>query len=371
MTTGSVQTGSTRVQNVALMIIAFGVLLFLLYQAQFILICLFVAIMLFSLTSAAIGFIARLHVGVLRIPNWLATIVALLLISTALIMLTSLVLSEINTVLGTTLTYAERTPRAVADLFAWLGPEAEAAVFEAVRSVNVSGYLRSIAGQAGGLMQGTVLVILFVGFLFGERVWFGVKLTNLLRDEKRAEEISDVVGAIMHRVNYYLLVKTLVSAVTGLMAFGVAQFFGVELATAIGVMTFVLNFIPNVGSIVATVAATLIAYVQFGDPGMTGVIFAVLTVIQFVNGNVVDPILMGRTLRLSAFGIIVSLAFWAALWGVPGMFLSVPIMVAIMIACSYVPALRPVAILLSREGLPETEPARRVRLFQATDRAAE
>lgn len=364
-------SGGKGLQNAALMVIAFGVVLFLLYQARFILICLAVAIMLFSLTSAAIVAIGRLHIGVLRVPNWLATITALLLISLALLLLSSLILSEINTVLSTTLSYAERSPRAVADLFTWLGPEAEAAVFEAVRSVNVSGYLRSLAGQAGGLMQGSVLVILFVGFLFGERVWFGTKLTNLIGDERRAAEVSDIIGAIMHRVNYYLLVKTLVSAATGLMAFGISKLFGIELATAIGVMTFVLNYIPNIGSIVATVAATLVAYVQVGDPTVTGAYFAVLTAMQFLNGNVIDPILMGRTLRLSAFGIIVSLAFWAALWGVPGMFLSVPIMVGLMIACSYVPFLRPVAILLSREGLPETEATRRVRLFASSDKAAE
>ncbi|MDT8329261.1 MAG: AI-2E family transporter, partial [Roseovarius sp.] len=84
------------------------------------------------------------------------------------------------------------------------------------------------------------------------------------------------------------------------------------------------------------------------------VIFALVGGIQFMNGNVIDPMLMGRALRLSSFGIIISLAFWAAVWGIPGMFLSVPIMVALMIVCSHVPGLRRVAILLSREGLPET-----------------
>ncbi len=65
--------------------------------------------------------------------------------------------------------------------------------------------------------------------------------------------------------------------------------------------------------------------------------------------------LMGRALRLSSFGIIMSLAFWGVIWGIPGMFLAVPIMVAVMIVCSHTPGLRPFAILLSREGLPDTE----------------
>ncbi|TNF64800.1 MAG: AI-2E family transporter [Rhodobacteraceae bacterium] len=364
------RTESPVVHTVALVIIAFAVVLFLLVQARFILICLAVAIMLFSLTSDAINFIARARIGVLRIPNWLATVTAVVLISTALIVLTSLILSQVNTILSTTLAYAERVPQAVASLFAWLGPEAETAIFNAVSSVNVSGYLRSAAGQAGGLMQGTVLVILFVGFLFSERIWFGTKLTNLLKNEARAEEVSMIISSIMHRVNYYLLVKTVISVVTGAMTWVVAELFGLDLALAIGIMTFILNYIPNIGSIVATVAAALMAYVQLGDPAITAGLFLALAVIQFVNGNIIDPILMGRTLRLSTFGIIVSLAFWAALWGIAGMFLAVPIMVGIMIACSHVEGLRPVAILLSREGLPDTDSESRITLFGKRGKAA-
>jgi predicted PurR-regulated permease PerM len=74
-----------------------------------------------------------------------------------------------------------------------------------------------------------------------------------------------------------------------------------------------------------------------------------------LNGSVIDPMLMGRALRLSSFGILVSLSFWGAVWGIPGMFLSVPIMVMMLVVCSHVPALRPIAILLSREGLPDGE----------------
>ena len=344
-----------RLQTGALVIIAFAVVLFLLVQARFLLISLATAIVLFALTSDAINFIARQRVGPFRVPNWLASIAALVMISAALLTLTSIVLTQVNTVLSTTLTYTDRAPEALAAMFAWMGDDVEQAVFNSVRTVEVSGYLRSLAGQAGNLMQGTVLVILFVGFLFAERIWFSTKLTNFFGDADQAERVGRIVASIIHRVNYYLLVKTLVSAVTGLMIFGVAHLFGLDLAVAMGVVTFILNYIPNIGSIVATVLLALVAYVQFGDPSMTLAVFLIAGAIQFINGNVIDPMLMGRALRLSSFGIIISLAFWAAVWGIPGMFLSVPIMVGLMIVCSHVPSLRPIAILLSREGLPEDE----------------
>lgn len=342
-------------QTGALVIIAFAVVLFLLVQARFLLISLATAIVLFSLTSDAINFIGRVRIGPLRIPNWLASLAALAGISAALLTLTSIVLSQVNTVLTTTLTYAESAPSAIASMFSWLGPDIESAVYEAVISFDISGNLKTLAGQAGNLMQATVLVILFVGFLFGERIWFGTKLTNFFGDEDQADKVGRIMGSIIHRVNYYLLVKTLVSAVTGVAVYFVATVFKLDLAAALGVITFILNFIPNVGSIVATVLIALVTYVQLADTASTVAIFFAVGAIQFTLGNVIDPILMGRALRLSAFGIIISLAFWGAVWGIPGMFLSVPIMVAMMIVCSHVPSLRPIAILLSREGLPEDD----------------
>ncbi len=346
---------AARLQTGALIIIAFAVVLFLLVQARFILISLATAIILFSLTSDVINFIARQRIGPLRIPNAIASIAAMVLIATALLILTSVLLAQINTVLVTTLAYTERAPSAIASMFAWLGEDSQAAIFNAVRSVDASSYLRSAAGQASGITQATVLIILFVGILFAERIWFDTKLESLIGDKAQALRVRKIIQSIIHRVNYYLLVKTVISGITGAMVYALALAFQLELATALGIITFVLNFIPNIGSIIATGLIALVAHVQFGEPNTTLVIFAIATCIQFLNGNVIDPMLMGRALRLSSFGIILSLAFWGAVWGVPGMFLSVPIMVMLLVVCSHVPQLRPFAILLSREGFPETE----------------
>ena len=346
---------SGRLQTGALIIIAFAVVLFLLVQARFILISLATAIILFSLTSDVINFIARQRIGPLRIPNAVASVAAMLLIALALLMLTSVLLAQINTVLVTTLSYTERAPSAIASMFAWLGDDSEAAIFNAVRSIDASSYLRTAASQASGITQATVLVILFVGFLFAERIWFTTKLENFFDDHQQAARVGKIIQSIIHRVNYYLLVKTVISLITGGMVYLLARAFQLELATSLGIITFVLNFIPNIGSILATGLIALVTHVQFGDANTTLLVFVIAAGIQFLNGNVIDPMLMGRALRLSSFGIILSLAFWGAVWGVPGMFLSVPIMVMLLVVCSHVPGLRPFAILLSREGLPDTE----------------
>lgn len=343
-----------RVQTAALVIIAFAVVLFLLVQARFMLISLATAIMLFSLTSAVINFIARQRIGPFRVPNFVASIAALIFIAAALMSASGILLSQINTVVTVALSYAEEVPGAVASLFGFMGEGTELAIQNALQSVNVGSYARTAAARAGDVTQATVLIILFVGFLFAERIWFDTKLTNLMGNRAQAERVGAIISSIIWRVNYYLWVKTVVSALTGVMTYLLARAFELELAVALGVITFVLNFIPNVGSIVATGVVALVAHIEINDPPSTLLIFLLAGAIQFINGNVIDPMMMGRALRLSSFGIILSLAFWGAVWGIPGMFLSVPIMVSLLVVCSHVPSMRPLAILLSREGLPET-----------------
>ncbi len=348
-------TEKFRLQTWLMGIIAFAVVLFLLVQAKFILIALAIAIILFSLTADAINSISQLRIGNFRIANWLASIVAVALIASGLLTLAGLVISQINTVLSTTLSYTDDAQRAVAQMFSWMGEDVEASVLATVRSIEISSYLRSAAGQAGTILSQVVLIILFVGFLFAERVWFGTKLENLMEDQAKARRISAIMGSIIRRVNRYLLVKALISTVTGIAIFLLLRVFGLEFAVAMGLLTFVLNFIPSVGSIIATLIVTLVAYIQVPEPQTAVLIFVLAGMTQFLLGNVIDPMLMGKTLRLSSFGIIISLAFWGAVWGIPGMFLAVPFMVSAMIICSHIPAARPVAVLLSREGLPEEE----------------
>ena len=346
---------SRRLEVWFLGIIAFAVILFLLVQAKFLLISLAIAIMLFSLTSDAISYIQRLRFGEAKASVWFASLLAVILIATVLISVSVLILSQANTVVFTVMQYADPAQKALATLFSWMGADVEQAVLNWLKGVQIGPWLAAMAGQAGNIASGAVLVTLFVGFLFLERLWFRPKLVSLMGDAESALWVERIISSIVHRVNRYLIVKTVVSLVTGALVYLVMSAFGLELAMAMGVLTFVLNFIPNIGSILATIAVGLVAYVQTGDAVSGIAVLTIVVAIQFVVGQVLDPLFLGRTLRLSSFGIIASLAFWAAVWGIPGMFLAVPIMVSIMIVCSHIPRLRPVAVLLSREGLPEVD----------------
>ncbi|MFD1883282.1 AI-2E family transporter [Paracoccus pacificus] len=348
-----------RLQTGFLGIIAFALILFLLVQASFILIALVIAIIIFSLTSDAIAAVGRLHIGRLRVPNWLATLAALAMIALGLLWLSAAIVAQVNELLSTAISYATEAEGAVAGISSRLGPDFQEAITTAVRGFNITYWLRSIAGQASSMVSMSMLIILFVGFMFAERAWFPVKVLHLAGGKAGAERFRDTVRVIMHRVNRYLVVKAVVSAMTAMAVWWIFTIAGLELAGPIAMITFGLNFLPSIGSIIATILAVLVTWVQSGNDQLTIGVGIACTTVQFIIGNVLDPYLLGRTLRLSPFGIILSLAFWGAIWGFPGMFLAVPISVALMIVCSRIEWLRPVAILLSREGLPdsETEPA--------------
>ena len=161
-----------RLQTWFLGIIAFSMILFLLVQARFILISLVIAIILFSLTADAISAFSRLRIGSWKITNWLASVGAFAMIAVILLTLSALVISQVNTMVSTTMGYTDQAIAAIARLARWFSPEAEQMVETSIRSIEVSGYVSTLAGQASNLLSATTLVILFVGFLFAERIWF-------------------------------------------------------------------------------------------------------------------------------------------------------------------------------------------------------
>jgi len=338
-----------RLQTGFLGLIAFALLMFMLVQAKLLLISLVISIILFSLTSDAISAISTR----LRVPDWLATTLALILISLGLLWVTSIIVTQINEVVQISIGYAQQVEGALPAMTSWLGPEGQEQVSSFIASFNLTGWIRSLAGQASTLVSGTVLIIIFVGFMFAERVFFTIKVERLVGNSERAAHVMEIINAIMSRVNRYLVVKTFISLVTAAVIWLIYVWAGLELAGAVALITFVLNYIPSVGTIVATVTATVLAFVLTGDFSMTLIVGSAISLAQFVLGNIIDPLLLGSTLRLSTLGIVLALAFWGAIWGIAGMFLAVPIMVAVMIICAHIPWLHPVAVMLSREGLPD------------------
>ena len=340
----------TRLRTWFMGIVAFAVVLTILVEARFILVSLVFALLIFSLTSQVINAVSRLTLGSWKITGWLASIVSFAIIAICLLGISALFVSQANTVVSQAVALSNQGVRKITELAGTYSPEAATTVEAAIRSFDINSYLRAAAGQASNALSASLFIILFVGFLYAERMYFAKKLLNMVGSAETAAKVEKITQTIVGKINRYLLVKAAISLMSSLVIFAIATLFGLELALPIAVMAFILNFIPSIGSVITMIMLGTVALIQF-DPVTAAVIVALAVASDFCLGSVLDPTLMGQTLRISPFGIIISLAFWSAVWGVPGAFLAVPIMVAIKVTCSHIPSARPMAVLLSRDGV--------------------
>jgi len=168
----------------------------------------------------------------------------------------------------------------------------------------------------------------------------------------RVGQLLLVAGAdIAAKLQKYMLVRSVMSLLTGIVVWSFALLAGIELATAWGVIAFVLNYIPFIGPLIATIFPTLFALVQFESWQLAIVVFVCLNLIQFVIGSYLEPRIAGAALSISPFIVLFAVFFWSFLWGVAGAFIGVPIVIALLAVCDEHESTRWIALLLSgREG---------------------
>jgi predicted PurR-regulated permease PerM len=155
------------------------------------------------------------------------------------------------------------------------------------------------------------------------------------------------------KIRRYMLVRTLMSVITGLLVWIFARSVGLQLAEEWGFIAFLLNYIPFLGPLVATVFPTLFAMTQFGSWQAVVAVFACLNLIQFIVGSYVEPRVAGNALAISPASVLFSVFFWSYLWGVFGAFIGVPITIALITFCALHPSSRWLAELI---GAPEKNP---------------
>lgn len=215
--------------------------------------------------------------------------------------------------------------------------------------VQLSGSFVNVVSNMGMIL--IFLVFMLLGKPYGRR-----KIEVAFAGE-RAERIISVTGSITAQISRYLTIKLLISAITALLVWAGLAIMGVDFPVTWAIFTFLLNFIPTVGSIIATIPPVLVALVQFYPgfwPAVIALVFLVL--IQQTMGSFVEPKLMGDSLNLSPVVILLSLVFWGWLWGVVGALLSVPIAAAIKIVCENITVLKPISILMGAgKSLPRAE----------------
>ena len=288
------------------------------------------------------------------LPSQVRYLVAIAVIGVIGLLFAYLVMTNKEHALALAPQYQRSLLEAIQRVAVYFGFETEP-TWETVRQellarINLQRLAGSLLASAGSIVVTFVVVCLYATFLLLERRNFESKLANLSDDPARVARIRQVVVAINRRIGSYLALKTLLSLLLGVSSYVVMRLFGLEFAALWAVLIFFLNFVPFVGSVLGVVFPVLMTIVQFEDAGTVLTMLTLLTALQFGIGNFLDPYLMGNSLNLSPFAILISLAVWSELWGVPGAFLAVPITAILAIVLSEFPGTRPIAVLLSSNG---------------------
>ncbi|MDC7245506.1 MAG: AI-2E family transporter [Sphaerochaetaceae bacterium] len=206
--------------------------------------------------------------------------------------------------------------------------------------------LSSLSGRAITIISRFGLIYIFVLFLLLERQSLIPKLKVAIPDGK-GMKVAVMFERINRQISRYLLLKALISAVTGILFYLACLATGLDFALVWGVLAFIFNFIPSIGSIIITSLTVVLALLQF-FPSWANIIYVAILMIsiQMVLGNILDPRIQGIQLNLSPIVILVSLTLWGFLWGIAGMFLAVPITSILQIVCANVKSLKPFAVLI-------------------------
>jgi AI-2 transport protein TqsA len=280
------------------------------------------------------------------VPNALAVAIILAEFLVVALLLIFFVGRSVNALTGQLPVYQERLNQIMAQFFVWLNSLGIDTTNVLITDYLSPGKIMSLVtltlSLVRGLFTSMFLVFLTVLFILIEASGFYDKLQKAFPDPERT--LSHFRAATAS-VNQYMAVKTIFSLATGLSIWGLLAIFGIDFAPTWGLLAFLLNFIPAIGSFIAAVPAILLALIQLGFPAAMFTLLGFLFV-NILFGNILEPRFLGRKLGLSPLVVFVSLLFWGWVLGPIGMVLSVPLTMIAKIALAANEDTRWLAVLL-------------------------
>ena len=277
-----------------------------------------------------------------RLPAWLAILVAMLVVLSVLMLLSVAMIVTVQTIVRTADEYSAEVANLTQTILLQLEAHhihVDERAIGAELQKMLPGVITTVAGTATTVLSHSILIVIFVVFLLAGR------------DPRQAA--TGIYADIEATIRQYITTKSIISAVTGLLVGLILWMLGLRMAALFGLLAFLLNFIPSIGSFIAVLLPIPIAVTQFHDLVHVMAVVALPGVVHLTIGNVIEPRLMGRGLELHPVTVLLSLAFWGLLWGVMGMVLAVPIVAVLKVVLSRLDTTRPLGLLLAGQ-LPGT-----------------
>lgn len=338
----------SRAAAVPLAIVATFTVFYVLWVGKPLLVPLAIAVLIWYMINA----LANLYTRVIfrKSAHWMALTLALLTIAVGAVVVVAIIQNNIADVKQAAPGYKADLDQWLVRIYDMLGIKSLPTLSQFMASVNIGPIVATFAGALTGILGDLALIVVYVGFLLFEQKTFSNKLAKMFPDPAKRKQIEELIDNIQLQIQTYIRIKTLVSVFTALVGYIVLTLVGVDFASFWAFAIFLLNYIPIVGSTVATIFPALLTLIQFDTFAPFLIVGIGLTSAQFAVGNVIEPKLMGSSLNLSPMVVVLSLVLWGSLWGIPGMFLCVPIMVILLIVLSHFDATRPIAVMLSEHG---------------------
>ncbi len=226
-------------------------------------------------------------------------------------------------------------------------------VDQIMRHLDPTQYLGAVAAALQGVASSAIFVLVYLGFLIASRGAFEAKANRLFRGRKERRDALRVIRRVRDSIERYLWIQTVTGAIIALGSWLVMMWVGLENAGFWAFLIFIVNYVPIVGAVAAIVLPALFALLQFHGYGQAAIVLGGLWLITFLVGNILLPRMQGDSLNVDPLVVLLSLAFWGALWGLTGMFLSTPLTVLAMVILAQFEGTRWIAVLLSADGDPD------------------
>lgn len=351
MTSTSVTPGSVTTAA-SLGIVALTI--YLLVVGEAILMPFVLAVFIAYLIAALGDRIGRLRVKSWQPPAWLGLTLAIVIILLVIAIVVQIAAGNIVAVVAEAPAYQERLQglfREGMGLAARILRLDQPPTLATLASgINLRAIVERFAGAFQSIAANTFQVVAYVVFLLLEMRTFDRKMRAMFPNPDREQIVRGTLSAMGRKIETYVLIKTGISLLNGVLSYIILLLFGVDFAGFWALLVFVLNFIPYIGSPLAMLFPTVLALLQFNSFVTAAFVLASLVGVQSFVENVIEPQVTGKSLNLSPVVMILSLATWGAIWGITGMILSVPLMVIVMIVLAQFPKTRPIAVLMSAHG---------------------
>ncbi|RLC54254.1 MAG: hypothetical protein DRH79_01165 [Candidatus Cloacimonadota bacterium] len=292
-----------------------------------------------------------------KIPMWINIFVMVIIILILFTGMGTIIYTSVSSFVTEFPKYEEQISNMVEKLFMTFEIPVEEVTYYLKNKVNwlqladkmsLSKVISSTMGNFIDFMVKLLLTVAFMIFIVLERTKIFERINKVITEDEAAHS-TIVTQDIERSVKTFIINKTLISLATGLISMFFIAIFGVDFVVISGFLIFILNYIPNFGSIVASGFPILICFLQYGLSWQLIAITATLIGTQMTMGNFVEPKIMGNELKLSPLVVLLSLIFWFWVWGPVGMILAVPFTSAFNLILKEIPSMRVISAIISSE----------------------